>query len=737
MLIPYVSKKIEKRTISSFEKKNKTEQVNLLESIIYQQRESLISWIRPWLRDENLEPLTKKKVLVSNWENSLLGIGNQISVKFGVERILAFNEDLKLLSDYRLERNLRNNISDNNDFRELLLKTKDDDAITSGVYRSGDYERKFVVIIPVEHEESEKTFFLTYMIDSRSTLKEFKHSVKYTSVFAYYKNLVHLDEDTDFLEDVAKSKHAKDGIINYNDQLISKRVIKLPNSLIGKDATLQVYVDVTSLIKELNSTKTLVITAISVIVLISLIIFFFMIHFLLKPLDEIVKTSRDVSYGNYDTRCNIKSRNEIGELAKSIDDMLDKITNQNNVNIELTKINAHNAKLASIGELAAGVGHEINNPLAIIQGNLNILTKKFETVPDIDEKYKAYIHKCTLAVSRITNIVKGLRSFSRSDVDNVEYFDIQDSIDEILIMIDDIYTKKGISITYDCADEKYLYELHANRGKFQQVIINLLSNAKDAIEGNDDQKIHILNSSTEDHFKVSIKDNGKGISPDIKEKIFESFFTTKGINKGTGIGLALVANIMKEFNGKIEVESKLDSGSVFTVTFPIKKYTQEEFIQKQIKAKESKEIFEVSIDPTPISGMPFLKNIMIVDDENGILEILKSMFENIQVSANIFDNANDAYNEYISNPELYDLILTDMQMPLMTGSQLIRKIRENTNIKQPEIIIITGGVKFSEENNPENLKEFVHSTISKPFTKHQILTEISELFEIKKSRDAA
>ncbi|OUR97419.1 hypothetical protein A9Q84_13925 [Halobacteriovorax marinus] len=736
ILIPYISKEVENRTIKTFEKKNILEQINLFESIIHHQREGLISWVRPWLIDKNLNPLTEIKTQRERWEQGLLGIGNQISIKFGVERIVAHNENLRPISIYNVERNLKGDIIHNEGFRALLLKAKDDDAITSGFYQNGNLERKFIVIMPVEHEENEETFYISYFVDTRSILKEFNHSVKYTSVLTFDENIITLDEDSEFINKVSKLKNRD--LIEYEDKLIKKRTINLPSSLIGEGAKLQVYVNVTSLIKELNATNKVVLTIIALVITVSLLAFFFIIHFLLRPLDQIVKTSRDVSFGNYDTRCNLNNKNEIGDLSKSIDDMLDKITKQNSENIELTRINAHNAKLASIGELAAGVGHEINNPLAIIQGNLSILRKKFEKIPGIDEKYKAYIHKCTLAVKRIANIVKGLRSFSRSDVDHVEYFDIQDSVDEILIMVDDIYTKKGINITYDCADENHIYEVHANRGKFQQVIINLLSNAKDAIEDNEEKNIHISNSSSEDNFKVCIEDNGKGIPKAIKEKIFESFFTTKDINKGTGIGLALATNIVKEFHGKIEVESDLDIGSLFSVTFPIKKYTREEYDLKLNQIKEDLETVEnIKSSSLSISKKPILRNMIIVDDEKEILEILKLMFETIDINVRVFDNANDAYNEYVINPGLYELILTDMQMSQMSGSQFIRKIRENTEIIQPEIIIMTGAVKFSESNNPDDLDSLVHSIVHKPFSKKKIFSEIESIFTIKEDAKVA
>jgi signal transduction histidine kinase len=736
LLIPKISHEVERRTINSFETKNKTEQINLLESIIYQQREGLISWVRPWIRDKNLAPLSKEKVNLKKWEQGLLGIGNQISVKFGVERILTHSENLSLMSDYHLERKLEKSLDKSNSFKSILHKTKNDDAITSGVFEENNKLRKLIVIMPVEHEQTEKVFYISYVIDLRSILKKYNQTVKYISILTYNDKIIQLDEDNDFLENIDSLRNK--AYIKYNKKIISKRIINLPEYFIGTNATLQVYVDVTSLIKELHKTQDLIIMIILVTALVSLSIFFFLIHFLLRPLDLIVKTARDVSYGNYETRCNLNSKNEIGELSNSIDEMLDKITKQNDANLELTKINAHNSKLASIGELAAGVGHEINNPLAIIQGNLNILKKKFETVPGIDEKYKAYIHKCTLAVNRITNIVKGLRSFSRSDVDNLEEFDIQDCIDEILIMIDDIYTKKGINLTYECANEDYVYEVHANRGKFQQVVINLLSNAKDAVEENETQLIEIHNTISNEYFKVSIKDNGKGINPEIKDKIFESFFTTKEINKGTGIGLALVANIVKEFNGTIEVESELGGGTTFSVSFPVKTYSQKDYNQKQIKAEKEVEILsKIKLSPNSTTDKPILNNIIIVDDEKGILEILKSMFESIGVGVMAYDNASDAYDEYLHNSDNYQLIITDMQMPLMTGSQLIRKIRENDKLKQPEIMIITGGVNFNKDNDPETLIDLVHTTVSKPFSKKVLLENISQIFQINNDNKAA
>lgn len=276
-------------------------------------------------------------------------------------------------------------------------------------------------------------------------------------------------------------------------------------------------------------------------------------------------------YGNTSWYETIKTPiiNDQGEIFGTIG-ISRNITTRRQAEIEKENIQAklsQSAKLASIGELAAGVGHEINNPLTIIIGYLELMSSYMaENKMYDDPRIKKCLNAQENAIQRIANIVKGLRTFVRPDNDLVETISINDCIEKTLAFLQVIYQKEGISIKRNLSKARNL--IRGNSGRFQQIIINLLSNAKDATAHQTHRHIEIKTTQLEEHAKIEIIDNGTGIEPAILPKIFDSFFTTKEIGKGTGLGLGIVRNIVEELQGTIDVTSVPDEGSTFTLLIP-------------------------------------------------------------------------------------------------------------------------------------------------------------------------
>ncbi len=263
-------------------------------------------------------------------------------------------------------------------------------------------------------------------------------------------------------------------------------------------------------------------------------------------------------------------RNENGDAVMMLGINWDKtkeVELEQSLELERAK-SLHQSKLATIGQLAAGVGHEINNPLAIIAGQIVVAEQMLKEAPNPDLRVLDRLKKIDHSVNRIANIVKGLRTFARSDDSQITYFNIMDPIQEIFDMLKDIYQKEGIQLSLQTDGSGSF--IMGNRGRIQQVLINLISNAKDATEGKTERLVTIEVSGLNNEITIKIEDNGTGIREDLKEKIFEPFFTTKDPNKGTGIGLSLVNNIIKEHGGRIDVGTKLGHGSTFTLILPKK-----------------------------------------------------------------------------------------------------------------------------------------------------------------------
>lgn len=276
--------------------------------------------------------------------------------------------------------------------------------------------------------------------------------------------------------------------------------------------------------------------------------------------------------------------NDISE-QKEIEEQL-----QNQIKEE-QKRTAHQAKLATIGELAAGVGHEINNPLTIANGQIRTLRRVLSENNIKDERSEMAIGAYQDASNRIKNIVKGLKSFSRMDSDDFEVFDLKEMTKSTINLVREIYSKEGIQISDHYPISKENTSIFGNQGKIQQVLMNLLSNAKDSLiemhpkwdekEKTIEVELECLNKE----LSLKVTDNGKGILDNDAPKIFDAFYTTKDRNKGTGIGLAISERIIKEHEGDISFESSKEN-TTFKVELPYAMKQKNKAIPRGEKTKK-------------------------------------------------------------------------------------------------------------------------------------------------------
>jgi signal transduction histidine kinase len=257
-------------------------------------------------------------------------------------------------------------------------------------------------------------------------------------------------------------------------------------------------------------------------------------------------------------------------------------------------------KMASIGQLVAGIAHEINNPVTFISAGVDSLRTNLDEVRQVldiyhritpensEEKlkeiavlkeridYKQAIREINTLIDsikngteRTTQIVNGLRTFSRLDEDVLKFADIHEGLDSTLILLRNKY-KNRIEIIKEYAD---LPPIECYPGQLNQVFMNILSNAIDAIE--DKGNITITTSSANGFIRISIKDSGKGIPEPLRAKIFDPFFTIKEVGKGTGLGLSISHGIIEKHKGSIRVKSVIGKGSEFIISLPAKQIIQD------------------------------------------------------------------------------------------------------------------------------------------------------------------
>jgi len=243
--------------------------------------------------------------------------------------------------------------------------------------------------------------------------------------------------------------------------------------------------------------------------------------------------------------------------------LVDDITDRIQLEAQLTQ----SEKLSSIGLLAAGVAHEVNTPLAVISSYTQMLTKHMRD----DERLAPVLEKITQQTFRASEIVNGLLNFSRTSGTEFTSVNLNDLLSDTVTLLEHQF--KTSQIRVETNFDPHLARIHGNQGKLQQVILNLMLNAKDAMFGTANATLKIATFNGAGRVLVRIQDSGGGIEKEHLHRIYDPFFTTKskpqnGEHKGTGLGLAVSYGIMQEHAGKIHVESEIGVGTAFQLEFP-------------------------------------------------------------------------------------------------------------------------------------------------------------------------
>ncbi|MCP3887652.1 MAG: hypothetical protein GY702_02105 [Desulfobulbaceae bacterium] len=233
-------------------------------------------------------------------------------------------------------------------------------------------------------------------------------------------------------------------------------------------------------------------------------------------------------------------------------------------------VEAENAnKLASIGRLSAGVAHEINNPLSIINQKAGLVQDYFEMTGDFQHKELMWgaLDGIQQSVGRCKTITHRLLGFARHTDVKIEKTDINAVLQEVVAFLAQEATYSQIKICFEL--DKNIQEIFSDRSQLQQIFLNITNNAIDAI-GSNGQILLSSKKIDQETIQVKISDTGMGMSPEVERRIFDPFFTTKETGKGTGLGLSITYGILKKLGGIINVQSEIGKGTTFEITLPVK-----------------------------------------------------------------------------------------------------------------------------------------------------------------------
>lgn len=377
-------------------------------------------------------------------------------------------------------------------------------------------------------------------------------------------------------------------------------------------------------------------------------------------------------------------------------------------------------KMESIGQLTGGIAHDFNNMLNSVLGFTELATERVE-VKFNDEELLNYLKTISISGEKARSLVQKLLAYSRINKSEVTVTKIDNFIDELVSMLRPMIPT---SITLETNIEDGLPAISIDPAMMQQSLVNLCINAKDAMNQQGKLIITVKHHTvvnqlcdschhkfTGDYIEFSIEDTGTGISEQDLHRIFEPFMTTKEVNKGTGMGLAMVHGITHDHDGHIQVKTK-PGKTIFSLFLPMT------LISAEVNAPI---IQETEKNPEKITGN---KRILIIDDEKNILNLLEAVLTSKGYEVTLFDDSQQALAAFKSSPGDFDAVITDQTMPNLTGkevSQAILSIR-------PElpIILCTGFSEHIDEKSAKNIG--IRRFLRKPVKNSTLLKTFEELF---------
>jgi len=372
-------------------------------------------------------------------------------------------------------------------------------------------------------------------------------------------------------------------------------------------------------------------------------------------------------------------------------------------------------KIEAIGTLAGGIAHDFNNILSIIIGNTEL------AMDDVPEGNPAHLNleEINAASIRGKNIVRQLLSFSRKAVLERRPMHIIPIIkDSLKFLRATISTSIDIRQDIQTTDDTVL----ADSTQIHQIMMNLVTNSSHAIEAegvieigienvvlNEDSCALYTDLTPGNYIKVTVSDTGQGIAAEAIDRIFDPYFTTKEVDKGSGIGLSVVHGIVKSHGGAIRVKSDLGKGTTFTVLFP---------------AVEIKTDSEIETDEKLPSGD---ERILFIDDEESIANLGNQRLERLGYKVEAKTNPIEALKLFRVKPDQFDLVITDLSMPKMTGDKLVKEI---LNIRSDIPIILCTG--FCEKIDEKKAKAMgVADYIEKPVDKRGFANKVRKVLDRK------
>jgi signal transduction histidine kinase len=470
-----------------------------------------------------------------------------------------------------------------------------------------------------------------------------------------------------------------------------------------------------------------------------LVLSLFFARRLSRPILQLNEMADRVAQGDLDARAEIYTGDELQALADAFNKMtesLQKARDELEIRVEdrtadLQKSNAllkreiserrkseqerahledrlqHSQKMEAVGQLTAGIAHNFNNMLVVVMGNMEL------ALMDAPAAIKPPMERAIGACQRAADMIRELMLFSRKESMETSVIEIEPVVSEAVEICRKTFNRK---IEFEFEPSQDMPPIMGDAVQIQQVLLNLLINARDAMESqtpaDGDMEIHISmelydlgseNLLSRPHIlpghyvRVEVEDTGPGMEGKVQERIFEPFFTTKDVGQGTGLGLATVYGIVQQHRGWIDVESEIGKGTKFILYLP---------------AAEQAELLRESLDD--VDDIPGgNETILVIDDEDEIRQMLSKMLARQGYKVLEAPDGAQGLEVIRQNKKDIGLVLLDLSMPIMSGEQVLQEL----SVASPEIrvVIITGYLGDRTEH------EGALATVRKPFRRKELL----------------
>lgn len=369
---------------------------------------------------------------------------------------------------------------------------------------------------------------------------------------------------------------------------------------------------------------------------------------------------------------------------------------------------ARTDRMSSLGRLAAGVAHELNNPLAYIELNLHLLSRHIDAAQAAAaprRRAEQSLEAARHGVERARTIVRDLGTFSRPELDTVELLEVHPLLDAAEAML----AKQIAHRARVERDHQATLLVMANRARLEQVFLNLLLNAVQAFAGDDPEHNRICirtRDAAVNRLAIEIEDNGSGIDPAHQARVFDPFFTTKPVGEGTGLGLAICHGIVSRLGGAIALRSSPEGGTIFSVTLPAAR-------------RAGAALPRPVIVPQPVAGRR--GRVLIIDDEPALARALKGLIEDLH-DTELTTSGREAL-AILADRE-FDVVFCDLMMVDLSGMDLFEELERIRPEVAERVIFMTGGA-FTRQAR-EFLERVPNRCLDKPFRLQSVLSMIDE-----------